>query len=77
MAQQTRDSISSRVQARSDRQQAEAAGSRLEALERLARLRESGALTDEEFEAEKARLVGAGSGSATANTQESPKSEEE
>jgi hypothetical protein len=32
---------------------------RLSQLERLAKLRESGALTDEEFEAEKAKLLGA------------------
>ncbi|HKJ36605.1 MAG TPA: SHOCT domain-containing protein, partial [Solirubrobacterales bacterium] len=57
MAQQTRESISSRVRARAERQESEAAASRLEALERLARLRETGALSEAEFEAEKTRLV--------------------
>jgi hypothetical protein len=33
---------------------------RFEQLERLARLREGGALTDEEFEAEKRRVLGGG-----------------
>jgi hypothetical protein len=40
--------------------EAPAADDRLERLERLARLRESGALSDAEFEAEKARLLGGG-----------------
>jgi hypothetical protein len=77
MAQQTRDSISSRVRARSERQQAEAAGSRLEALERLARLRDSGALTEAEFEAEKARLVGAASGFQAQETETGSTTKEE
>ncbi len=58
MATQTRESISRRVSARSERQQGEAAASRLEGLERLGRLRESGVLSEQEFESEKARLTG-------------------
>ena len=58
MADQTRESIARRVRARAERQEGEATASRLEALERLGRLRESGVLSAEEFEREKARLVG-------------------
>jgi hypothetical protein len=57
MASQTRESISRRTRTRTQRQQAETASSRIEALERLGRLRESGVLTDDEFGVEKARLV--------------------
>jgi hypothetical protein len=58
MAAQTRESIARRVQGRAERQQGEAAVSRLDAFERLGRLRESGVLSADEFEREKARLVG-------------------
>lgn len=58
MADQTRESISRRTRTRTQRQEAETTISRIEALERIGRLRESGVLTDDEFEAEKARLVG-------------------
>ena len=58
MAAQTRESIARRTTARAQRQESETAISRIEALERLGRLRESGVLSDREFEAEKARLVG-------------------
>lgn len=58
MATRSRDSISRRVSVRAERQESEAAVSRLEALERLGRLRESGVLSEDEFEAEKTRLTG-------------------
>lgn len=57
MAEQTREAIARRTRARAERVEAEAAGSRLDALERIARLRESGMLTDQEAEAEKRKLV--------------------
>ena len=58
MAEQTRDSIGRRVRARTERRESEAASSRVEALERIGRLRESGVLSEEEFKAEKERLLG-------------------
>jgi hypothetical protein len=57
IADQTRESIARRVRARAERQEGEAAVTRLDALERIARLRESGSLTEQEAEAEKARLL--------------------
>jgi hypothetical protein len=62
MAQQTRESMARRVRARAEAQEAAATGARLEALERVARLHDSGVLTDDEFQSEKARLLVAGSG---------------
>jgi len=59
MAEQTRDSISRRVRARTERREGEAATSRVEALERIGRLRDSGVLTEDEFRAEKSRLLAA------------------
>jgi hypothetical protein len=58
MAEQTRDSIGRRVRARTERRESEAASSRVEALERIGRLRDSGVLSEEEFKAEKGRLLG-------------------
>jgi hypothetical protein len=58
MAEQTRDSIGRRVRARTERRESEAVSSRVEALERIGRLRDSGVLSEEEFQAEKGRLLG-------------------
>ncbi len=62
MASQTRESIARRTSTRTDRKESEVAISRIDALERIGRLRESGVLSDAEFEAEKARLVGPADG---------------
>jgi len=72
MADQTRDSISRRVRARTDRRESEAASSRVEALERIGRLRDSGVLSEDEFKAEKARVLGyaAGAGAAEQVTEQ-------
>lgn len=56
LAAQSRDAIGRRVRVPSRREQA-ATESKLDALERLGRLRESGVLTDEEFAAEKTGLL--------------------
>jgi len=68
MAGQTRDSIARRVRSRGDQKDADTATSRVDALERLGNLRDSGVLTEEQFETEKSRLLGSspeqGSGSA-------------
>ena len=66
MAEQTRDSIGRRVRARTERREGEAASSRVEALERIGRLRDSGVLSEEEFQAEKGRLLGSTVEPATA-----------
>ena len=58
MAAQTRESIARRTRARAEQQEGEAAAARLDALERIGRLRESGVLSEQEAEAEKARLLG-------------------
>ena len=58
MAAQTRESIARRTHARAEQQEGEAAAARLDALERIGRLRESGILSEREAEAEKARLLG-------------------
>jgi hypothetical protein len=58
MAGQTRDSIARRVRSRGDQKDADAATSRVDALERLGNLRDSGVLTEQQFEAEKQRLLG-------------------
>ena len=58
MAGQTRDSITRRVRARTESRESEAASSRVDALERIGRLRDSGVLSEEEFQAEKGRLLG-------------------
>jgi hypothetical protein len=65
MASQTRESIARRTSTRTDRQESEVAISRIDALERIGRLRESGVLSDAEFEAEKARLLGPADGATT------------
>ena len=57
MAAQTRESLARRTRARAEQQEGEAAVSRLDALERIGRLRESGVLSEAEAEAEKARLI--------------------
>jgi uncharacterized membrane protein len=58
IAGQTRDSIARRSQARIDLQQSEASTARLAGLERIAQLRESGVLSEQEAASEKARLLG-------------------
>ena len=65
MASQTRESLARRTRAKTETQQTESATSRIEALERIGRLRETGVLSDPEFEAEKARLVGPGDNATT------------
>lgn len=62
MASQTRESVARLTRARTERSEGEATSARLEALERIGRLRESGLLTEAEAEAEKARLLGSGPG---------------
>jgi hypothetical protein len=71
MAGQTRDSIARRVRSRGGRKDAEAATSRVDALERLGNLRDSGVLTEEQFETEKSRLLGSSpeQGSGTTGTE--------